>query len=199
MQFDSRVWKLDLDNLWWNANRVACRDSMLFHFENGGGPAHLTGNKGAGKSTLTALLAKKLDAHVIRLDGDSIRDMNNDFASPTILFIDEAQKISQEQRAEIRKQNPRVLMTSVQDLSEDGYELVCKIEPLNREEVISYVNYHKALDFFDDEALEELFKASKGHMRLINILCRAAIEQPELIITKEVMQWVAKRKFKLRY
>jgi tRNA uridine 5-carbamoylmethylation protein Kti12 len=199
MKFNSNLRKLDLENLWWNANRIACRDSILWHFENGGGPAHLTGNKGAGKSTLTSFLAKKLNADIITMRGDEKRDLQKDFTTPQILFIDEAQKITKDERDQIRKQNQKVMMISVRDLSEDGYELVCKIEPLNHGEVVSYVNYHNSLDFFDNEALEELYKASKGHMRLINTLCKAALEQPSLIITKEIMEQVAKRKFKLRY
>ena len=69
MKFDSRGWKLDLENLWWNADRLKILNSLLSHFKNGGGPAHLTGGKGVGKSTLSACLGKKLDAITIRMQG----------------------------------------------------------------------------------------------------------------------------------
>ena len=195
--FESRSWKIDTDNLWWNQNRIAARDAILFHFQKGGGPAHLTGNKGGGKTTLALHLARRLSTSIIRMDGDG-RDLEQDFSAPVVI-IDEAQKISREERQSIRSKNKHVLMVSVTDLTEDGYELVCKVNPLTYDEVVSYINHQKALEYFETEAMQELYKASKGHMRLINTLCRTAIEKYDVFITRAMIEEVAKKKFKLRY
>jgi ABC-type enterochelin transport system ATPase subunit len=196
MKFDSRLWKLDLENLWWNVNRLNILNSLLSHFEKGSGPAHLTGGKGAGKSTLAAVLSKKIPAKVIRMDDDR-RDIERDFTDP-IIIIDEAQKISEEDRKQIMHINQNVLMVSVQDLSSDGYKLVHKIKDLDRDEIDSYIEHQGVRNLFADDAMDELLSASQGRPRLMNLLCKTALEDVELV-DKMAIRRVATKKFKLKY
>jgi len=196
MKFESRLWKLDLDDLWWNENRIIILKSLLIHFKKGNGPAHLTGGKGAGKSTLAAVLSKKIPADIIRMSGDR-RDMERDFTDP-IIIIDEAQKISEEDRKQIMHINQNVLMVSVQDLSSDGYKLVHKIKDLDRDEIDSYIEHQGVRNLFTGDAMDELLSASQGRPRLMNLLCKTALEDTELV-DKMAIRRVATKKFKLRY
>ena len=196
MKFDSRLWKLDLDDLWWNDNRSRIKNSLIKHFRGGGGPAGLTGMKGAGKSTLAAVVAKELNTAVIRMSGDT-RDIENDFTAP-ILIIDEAQKISEEDRQLIMSKNRHVLMVSVQNLIDDGYELFHEINPLTEEEIASYIKYHGHRNLFTDDAINEITLASRGAMRMVNLLCRTALEDIEMVDRLDIRH-VATKRFKMRY
>jgi len=197
MNFENRLWKIDIENLWWNEDRIKIRNSLINHFRSGGGPAHLTGIKGHGKSTLAAYLAKKLGATTFRMV-DSEEDHMHEF-NCGMLIIDEAQKLSQEERKEIMNKNRTVLMVSVIDLSEDGYKLVHEIKPLTNLEIKSYINYQKSLDYFTPGAIDEVYKASKGGLRLINLICREALNREDILINRNIIAEVAKKRFKLRY
>jgi Holliday junction resolvasome RuvABC ATP-dependent DNA helicase subunit len=196
MIFENRNWKLDLDNLWWSTDRSYIRDSLLKHFMGGGGPAHLTGAKGAGKSTMAGFLSRKLKATVMLMP-DDFRN-KNDITTESVIIIDEAQKISKDDRYEIVKINHRVLMVSVQDLTDDGYELVHKIAPLSHKDIISYLSYKGVLNTFTESAIIELTKASKGGTRLINTICRAITDKYKGKIDKAMVEDIAKNKYKLR-
>lgn len=197
MKFETRLWKIDTDNLWWNSDRANIRDSLLKHFISGGGPAHLTGMKGAGKSTISAFLGKKLKATTTVVDYGFMNKQN--ISTESRIIIDEAHGISRDERHEIMRINHRVLMVSVQDLTSDGYELVHKIAPLSHEDIISYIDYHGMLNVFTESAIAELTKAGRGGTRLINIICRAAVDKYEGEINRNMIKDVAKNKLKLRY
>ena len=199
MKFENRLWKIDTNNLWWNANRIACRDAILFHFENGGRRALLNGCKGCGKTTLTHFLADKWDVDVYKVEE---RDSGTDFEfSDDIVIVDEAQKISPEDRQSIFHKYPRVLMVSVSDdLIDDGYDLLARVEKLDRSEVASYINYQKSLHLFTPEAITEVHKASRGILRMVNHICKRALEEyDDVLINRNTVEYVAKRIFKLRY
>jgi Holliday junction resolvasome RuvABC ATP-dependent DNA helicase subunit len=113
------------------------------------------------------------------------------------LVIDEAQKLSEEERQGIMMSHPRVLMVSVVDLTDDGYSFIYRIEDLTIEEVKSYINKYDS-NGFDEGAKEEIAKASSGRPRLINLLCRTCLEISEKV-DKNIVEQVAKKKYKLRY
>ena len=198
MEFSNRIKDLNLNKLWWNDNRRNVRDSLVKHFKNGGGPAHLTGKKGAGKTTMSMLLSKDLSADIIRMRRWK-EDMDNDFNSSSIIIVDEAQMVSLEDRKEIIKRNKHVLMTSVQDLSDDGiYEECYRIKSLTRDEIKDYIRYQNSLALFTEEAIDELKLASKGQLRLLNLLCSEALKDIEVVDKKDI-RFVATKRFKLRY
>lgn len=177
--FESRWWKLDLGNLWWNVNRIYVRDSIIKHFNKGGHRVLLNGCKGCGKTTISKYLEPKLK---------------------DVLIVDEAQQESEEDRQATFWYNDKVLMVSVDDgLVDDGYELIVKVEPITQEEVGSYINHQKALHIFEADSILEIYKASRGSIRMINTICRAAIEEYTSEITAKQIEHIAKRKFKLRY
>lgn len=187
--------KSDIDNLWWPENRANIRDSLIKHLTQGSGPAFLTGQKGIGKSITANYIAHRLKATIIRIEPESDTIINQ-----KILIIDEAQRVPQEKRKEIITQNDSVLMVSVQDLTDDGwYSLIHKIEALQVDDITEYLEYKKLSNMFDAGSIQELYDASKGSTRLINLLCRTAMEKTNDIITKDMIENVAKKTFKLRY
>jgi GTPase SAR1 family protein len=198
MKFDNRLWKMDMNNLWWNSNRISVRDSLIKHFNKGGHRALLNGCKGCGKSTLAKFLSEKWNVDVYRVtDQDSGMDFE---FTDRIVIIDEAQQITFEDRQTIFHRYPRVLMVSVDDrLIDDGYELIQKVARISQEELGSYINHQGSFDLFEPGALVELFKATKGTLRLVNLICKEAIDRYTGFITAKQIETVAKKRFKLRY
>lgn len=194
MSFDNRLWKLDLENLWWNENRLNILNSLIKLAEKEKFKAHLTGDKGVGKSTIIEVLKNKIKDVSTYSVVHHIKSVINPDSS--YLIIDEVQILTPEERLEIIQNHSKVLMVSVVDLSYDGYDYVYKIEALKLEEVASYIT--KYSDKFDETAFKEIYLASRGRCRLINLLCKACLKESENI-DKNLVEQIAKRKYKLRY
>ena len=197
MSFNNKIWKMDLRDAWFNSNRHSILNSLIKlqfkdHFK-----AHLTGAKGVGKSTLIAILAERIGESIVNM---TYHSEFKEIPPSSYLIIDEAQMLSEDERQRIIAENPKILMVSVKDLTEDGYDFVYRIEDLTTEEVKSYILKYD-LCSFDERAKEEIAKASHGRPRLINLLCSTALDNYETTgkITKETIEHIAKKKFKLRY
>ena len=106
--------------------------------------------------------------------------------------------ISAEYRKEIMQIKPNVLMVSVQNLVDDGYELFHNIKDLTVDEISSYIDHQGARNLFTEDAMEEILLASRGRPRLVNLLCRTALEDTNLV-DKMAIRHVATKRFKLRY
>ena len=198
-KFESRLWKLDLENLWWNDNRSKILTSLMKLNGKKKFRAHLTGGKGAGKSTIIAVLENKIEgAKVFRMLGHPNVSYDSIDSEVLYVIIDEAQKIPEGARQLLMQKHPRVLMTSVQDLTNDGYDIVLEIEDLTVDEVESYAERGISFTNFTRGAIEELTKASMGRPRLINLFCNTALEEHSKI-TREIIRDVAVKKFKRRY
>jgi len=170
--------KIDIDNLWWNVERIDVRELLLWHFRHDGHTGLLTGCKGCGKTTLSKYLAKEL---------------------PQVKIVDEVQKLEFDERQQMFKDYPQILMVSVNFLVDDGYGVIGTLGPLSNEEVFSYINYKKESHIFTESAIVEIATASKGGMRLINLLCRLAIEKYGSGIDAKMIENITRRRLKLRY
>ena len=200
MRIETRPWKLDLGDLWWNKNRSEVYASIMGQLGRKHIRAHLTGAKGVGKSTMAILLTNRIEgAEIVRVDDQHLK--THEF-NVSYLIIDEAQKISEEDRQLIMHKNPITLMVSVRDLSDDGYDTFVKIEDLTVEEVESYIESRIGFTAFTKNAMAEISVASRGRPRLINLLCNTAMDEHGEVnkkIDKKIVRHVAMKKFKLRY
>jgi general secretion pathway protein A len=120
---------------------------------------------------------------------------------PSVLVVDEAQRLSPELLEEIRLllnlETPReklleIIIAGQPELWEilrrlelrqlkQRISYFCKLEPLTREEVGNYINYRLARaglpeqDVFSPAVIEAIHKYSHGIPRLINSLCNTAL------------------------
>ncbi|OAQ20534.1 XrtA/PEP-CTERM system-associated ATPase [Thermosulfurimonas dismutans] len=123
------------------------------------------------------------------------------FRRRVILIVDEAQNLSLQTLEEIRlisnletEKEPlwQIILVGQPELRRklqhpslkqliQRVTVYCHLEPLNREEVAEYIRHRlrvagaRDLDLFTEDAVEAIYRYSRGIPRLINILCDTAL------------------------